>query len=245
MALEGALMKRIALGLSAATGGLLAVWGDAAQKPLESNDIDHLKAALGHVLGSTPYEWIVVVALIAISVAISFIFNADTYKKAFYSGASVLAIMMTGTPYSLPPSPPVPQNSGASAAGPQNSGGSAQLMPPGRGWWGQLMIPAAVFAQSPAQQNAQVTVHLETSDKKAVNAALFTILDSGNGQVMFQSKVSGSDFTFYVPNRPCTLRVQVDGYGIEERALNQSMRTLTISLRPTSIPLSVQRLFRR
>jgi hypothetical protein len=57
--------------------------------------------------------------------------------------------------------------------------------------------------------------------------------------------VQGSDFTFYVNNRTYSLRVQVDGYAIAELPLNLPPRSLTISLIPSSIPLSIQRVFRK
>jgi len=63
--------------------------------------------------------------------------------------------------------------------------------------------------------------------------------------MMARSRVEGSDFTFYVSNRAYLLRVQVDGYAAAERSLNPPPRSLTISLTPSSIPLSVQRMFRK
>jgi hypothetical protein len=240
MLLQGSkIIRSVCLGLSAGTGGLMAVWADAAQKPMESNDIDHLTAALGRVMGGKPYEWIVVLVLIGFSVAISFIFSADSNKKAFYTGASILAIMMTATPYTMPAAISAPPGQAATP-----TEGNAQPADPS--WWDRWMVPAQVFAQGPAAngQGSQLTVRLDAGGKP-ISAAVFTIFDA-TGQTIVQSKVSSSTFTFYLPNRAATLRVQVDGYAIEERSLSQKVGpTMDIALHPTNIPLSLQRLFRK
>lgn len=226
--------KTMCLGLSAATGGLLAILSDIAQKQ-DASAVEHLQSALGGVLGAQTYPAVVALALITLSVALSFIFSADSNKSSFYVGASILAIMMTAVPYNPPPSlNTTPVANHAEAAVPA-------------GWWDRLMIPPQVLAQSRSSNDATypVDVHLRTDDRKAVNSATFTLIDANSGEIVGRSRVQTGDFTFYAQNRPSTLRVQVDGYAIAEKPLNPSVRTLTIQLTSSNVPLALQRIFRK
>jgi hypothetical protein len=226
--------KSMCLGLSAATGGLLAVLSDIAQKQ-DASAVEHLNSALTGVIGVRTYPIVVALVLIALGVALSFIFSAESNKKAFYIGASILAIMMTAVPYSAPPSLRTTPSAQGTAA------------PAAIGWWDQVMIPAQVHAQSSAPNRGTypVDVHLQTSDAKAVTSAIYTVIDVNSGEVIGRSTVQSGNFTFYAPNRPSTLRVQVDGYAIVERPLNPASRSMTIALTPSGVPLTVQRLFRK
>lgn len=229
-----ALRKSMCLGLSAATGGLLAVLSDIAQKQ-DASAVEHLQSALTGVLGLRTYPAVVVVALIVLAVALSFIFSAESNKKAFYIGASILAIMMTAVPYNAPPSLSTTPTAKSTAA------------PVSFRWWNRLMIPGQVYAQSAPANNKSysVDVHLQTDNGKAVNSATFTVIDANSGEVLGRSKVQSGDFTFYAPNRPCTLRVQVDGYAIVERPLSSASRAMTIPLAASGVPVAIQRIFRK
>jgi len=227
--------KMIYIGLSGGVGGFLAILSDLVQKE-EASAVMQINLAVRKFLGVTTYPLVVVLFLIAISVALCFIFSADSNKKAFYVGASILSIMMTAVPYNMPPSlnsQPIPAASGA------------VLRP---NWWDKLMIPGPALAQNaqPANQTYSIHVHLDTTDKKPVESAIFTLIDPSSGQLVARSKVQGADFTFAVANRPYLLRVQVSGYAIAESSLNPAAQpSLTISLSPSSIPLSIQRIFRK
>jgi len=229
-----AVRKSLCLGLSAATGGLLAVLSDIGQKQ-DASAVEHLKSALTGVLGIRTYPVVVVVMLIALAVALSFIFSADSNKKAFYIGASILAIMMTAVPYNTPPSLSAVPTAKSAAA------------PVSLGWWNRLMIPGQVYAQS-APANARsypVDVHLQTENGKAVSSATFTVIDANSGEVLGRSTVNSGDYTFYAPSRRCTLRVQVDGYAIVDRQLSPASRAMSIQLTASAVPTAIQRIFRK
>ena len=226
--------KSMCLGLSAATGGLLAVLSDIAQKQ-DASAVEHLQSALTGVMGFRTYPAVVGLVLIGLGVALSFIFAAESNKKAFYVGASILAIMMTAVPYNAPPS----LSTSPTAKGVET--------PVHLGWWDHLMIPGQVYAQSSAPNNTSypVDVRLQTDDGKTVSRATFTLVDSNSGEVLARSRVQSANFTFYAPNRPVKLQVQVDGYSIAERALSPASKQLTMQLTPTGVPTVVQRLFRK
>jgi hypothetical protein len=230
--------QKICLGLSAAIGGLLAVLADIMQKQ-DASAVEQLKSALGAVLQVRTYPGVVGLLLIALSVALSFIFSADSNKKSFYVGASILAIMMTSVPYDAKP--------GLSTGSVLHPASGAEKAAANLGWWDGLMIPAQVFAQSgaPAAHGSPVTVQVETADQKPIGIAIFSLVDPSSGQVVARSRVQGNKFTFYVTNPQYLLRVQVDGYAIAERSLNPPPPSLTVSLTPSSVPLAIQRLFRR
>lgn len=235
---NGNIPQKICLGLSAATGGLLAVLADIMQKQ-DASAVEQLKSALGAVLQIRTYPWVIGLLLIALSVALSFIFSADSNKKSFYVGASILAIMMTTVPYDAKPG----LNTGAVVPPSPTAEKAANNL----GWWDRLMIPSQVFAQdaAPSSHGSPVTVQLETGDQKPVGIAIFSLVDPSTGQVVARSRVQAGKFTFYVTNPQYLLRVQVDGYAIAERSLNPPPPSLTIPLTPSGIPLAIQRLFRR
>ena len=89
-----------------------------------------------------------------------------------------------------------------------------------------------------------VDVHLETDNRKSVSHATPTLLDSNSGEVLDRSRVQSSNFT-QAPNRPCTLRVRVDGYSMVERPLNAQSKSVTIPLTSSGVPQALQRLFHR
>jgi hypothetical protein len=143
--------------------------------------------------------------------------------------------MMTAVPYkTLPNLNTSPLQSGAGATTEQS-------------WWDRFLIPPQVYAQNTPQPNTSspFIVHLETEDKKPVSSAIFTLIDPSDNQTIRRSRVQGGDLTFYVNNRSYLLRVQVDGYAIAETTLKPPPRSLTISLAPSSVPLSIQRIFRK
>ena len=235
MGLELQATKRsMCLGLSAATGGLLAVLSDIAQKQ-DASAVEHLQAALTGVIGVRTYPAVVALVLIALGVALSFIFSADSNKKAFYIGTSILAIMMTAVPYNAPPSLSTSPTAKTTAA------------PTTLGWWDQMMIPGEVHAQNLAPNNGSypVDVHLQTNNGRVVKSAVYTLVDANSGAVIGRSTVPSANFTFYAPSRPCTLRVQVDGYAIAERPLSSTSRAVTIQLNSSAVPVAIQRIFRR
>ena len=53
---------------------------------------------LATVLRIQSYMWLAALILIALAVALSFIYGADSCKTAFTTGAGILALMVTLTP---------------------------------------------------------------------------------------------------------------------------------------------------
>jgi hypothetical protein len=230
---SGNIKKSICLGLSAATGGLVAVLSDIMQKH-EASAVEQLQITLGSIFGVHTYLWFAALLLIFLSVALSFIFGSDTNKTAFTTGAGILAFLVTVTPYKpLPNLDTAPPAAGTSAAN--------------IGIWDRLMIPGRVFAQSsvPAAASTPYTIHLQTADHKPVSEVVLTLIDPSNGQALRRSRVQGSDLTFYVGNGSYSLRVQVDGYQITEIPLTPPPHSVTVNLAPSSVPLALQRLFRK
>ena len=231
----GAAMQRVCLGMSAATGGVVAVLSDIVQKH-EASATEQVRETLGQILGThTPYLWVAALLLIALAVILSFIFGSDSNKSAFTTGLGILAFVVTVTPYKA-----VPNLDTTPAAGTPTTASTV-------GFWDRLMIPSRVYAQNTSAQASSTpfTIHLDPADKKPVGEAVYTLVDSGTGQAVRRSHVQGSELSFYVDNRSYLLRVQVDGYQIAEVPLNPPARQMTIPLKPSSVPLSIQHLFRR
>lgn len=223
-------MKQIYLALSAATGGLIAVLSDVMQKG-DASAVEHLAT----VLRIPSYMWLAALMLIALAVALSFIYGAHSYKTAFTTGAGTLALMVTLTPYKALPSLECSSSS--------NEVNASENL----GWFDRLVIPSRVFAQTSSSPADTVTysVHLDPTDKKPIDTATFTLVDPSSGLAIRRSRVTGSDLKFSVNNQPYRLRVLVDGYQIAEVDLNPSTRNVVVPLTPSSIPISLQRLFHK
>jgi hypothetical protein len=94
-------MQRFYLGAAAFVGGLVAMLADLIQKDLASATLK-MANTFNENLG-IPYSTFVAICLVLlIAVALCFIFEIHTTKHAFYTGASVLAILMTVVPYNVP-----------------------------------------------------------------------------------------------------------------------------------------------
>ncbi len=94
-------MPKIYLAAAAFVGGLVAILADLIQKDVASATLK-MANTFDENLG-IPYATPVAICLVLlIAIALCFIFEVQTTKRAFYTGASVLAILMTVVPYNLP-----------------------------------------------------------------------------------------------------------------------------------------------
>ncbi|MBW2741783.1 MAG: hypothetical protein JRE64_23715 [Deltaproteobacteria bacterium] len=93
-------MAKLKLALSAFIGGFFCLLADLAQKS-EASSIRKIGLGIGDIVGASYANGriIAVVLVLICALVLYFIFDPDTKPKAFYLGASVLALMMTFTPY--------------------------------------------------------------------------------------------------------------------------------------------------
>lgn len=224
--------KRIFLGLSAATGGVVAVLADLMQKG-EASAVENLAS----VLRIPQHLGAAAILLVALSVALSFIYGAESNQKAFTTGAGILALLVTLTPNKAVPTFDTVTPSGGSS--------SSEPVVPTKdvGWLERLVIPGTVYAQGPSAPG-MYTAQLKPSDGKSVSDALFLLIDPSSGQVVRRSRVLDNRLAFYAPNSSYRLRVQVDGYQIAEVSLPNSPGPFSVPLTRSSIPVSLQRLYR-
>lgn len=100
--MNNALAMRIALVLSAFVGGVICVLADLIQKD-DASAILLIGRKLDKVIGIPSPTLIAIGIILVIAASLPLIFESGTKKGAFYAGASVLAILMTITPYKAPP----------------------------------------------------------------------------------------------------------------------------------------------
>ena len=93
-------MVKAKLALCAFIGGFFCLVADLAQKS-EASSIRNIALGIGDILeaGYSNSKIIAVVLVLICALVLYFIFDPATKPKAFYLGASVLALMMTITPY--------------------------------------------------------------------------------------------------------------------------------------------------
>jgi len=96
-------MAKLKLALSAFIGGFFCLLADLAQKS-EASSIRNIGLGIGDIVGASyaNCKIIAVVLVLICALVLYFIFDPNTKPKAFYLGASVLALMMTFTPYEPP-----------------------------------------------------------------------------------------------------------------------------------------------
>lgn len=94
-------MKTIYLGFSSFVGGILAVLADLNQKS-EASAILNIGNNLAKVFSIPSPAIVATVLILLIAIALSLIFEVSTKRQAFYTGASVLSLMMIVIPYKTP-----------------------------------------------------------------------------------------------------------------------------------------------
>lgn len=220
-----------------AVGGVLAIAADIMQKE-NASAVGKLTESFSVVLHKSVPPLLIMLLLMAVSVALCFIFEARSTKRALYTGASILSIIMTLVPYKTPDSitshPKEPATEG------QAGGGQTNL-----GWWDNVFTPGTVLAQTTQRPATTflVRVHLVADDKREISGAVFSLVDPKTGQVLARSKVAGSDFNFYI-SRPYVLSAEVPGYAIAKTGLDGThVQQVTVPLHPSHAPLAWQRLF--
>jgi hypothetical protein len=93
---------RIALVLSAFVGGFTCTLADLMQKS-EASAVLLIGQKLNEIFGVPSPTLFAIGIILILAAALPLIFESPTKKGAFYAGASVLAILMTITPYNVPP----------------------------------------------------------------------------------------------------------------------------------------------
>jgi len=93
---------QVTLVLSAFVGGVLCILADLIQKS-EASAVLLIGDKLDEVIGIPSPKITAILLILAIASSLPIIFESSTKKGAFYAGASILAILMTITPYSVPP----------------------------------------------------------------------------------------------------------------------------------------------
>lgn len=93
---------RTGLILSAIIGGVICTLADLLQKS-EASAVLLLGQKLDEIFGVSSPTLVAIGLVLSLAIALSLIFESKTKKGAFYIGASVLAILMTMTPYKMAP----------------------------------------------------------------------------------------------------------------------------------------------
>lgn len=219
--------RQLALGGSSAVGAGAAVLADLTQK----NEASAL-LKIGEVCGAT---WLAALVVVVLAVAVCFIFECHTPRRAFYTGASVLTILMATVPYKVPPSINTNPDKMATSAPPQT---------------GFILGPSVAFAQARTAAVAPVAlrVNLTTEDGQPISRAILTLRDAESDAIVARSNLAGSSFDLYPAPGRYALTVAVPGYAITRREIDlrpgHPLR-LDIPLAADATPLQIQRLFRK
>lgn len=95
-------IRRISLLASAFIGGVICILADLIQKS-EASAVLLIGHKLEQIFNMPSPTLFAIGIILIIAISLPLIFESTSYKAAFYAGASVLAILMTITPYDVPP----------------------------------------------------------------------------------------------------------------------------------------------
>ncbi len=234
--------------LSGAVGAILAVLSDLIQKNEASATLK-----IAHTIETTvgihfpPIVSVLLVLSLAISLCI--ISEAETKTKAFYIGASILAIMMTLVPYRLPPS--LPTSPQQPALGIKLQGGT----------WHDVIRPTPALHHT-LETNYHVR-RVDTSDVLDLPVEIILVPDDKSQYSVATVKILYLDRTIvgqvtgdakrinsFLNAGEYIVRVESPGYAILEKIITvepfgvRSENVFTLKLGSTNVPLTVQRLFK-
>lgn len=224
-------MSKLALALSGGVGGVVAALCDVVQKN-EASAVAAIARAVEVTLRMSFPPILAVILTVCLAIALCFVFEPDTKTKAFYLGASVLAIVMTVVPYKSPP------DLQSSASGAIGRGASVNVEKP-------ILFARATFLQEARATRASIV--LVPEDGEDLPDILITLLARDTRRIVAQSKTTSRTFYFSQAPGEYLVRVEASRYQIVEDTLTLrpgEASTRRLELKRTWIPLPVQRLFR-
>ena len=228
----------VAISLSAAVGGFVAGLADIVAKGEGASAIEKIADTATEVAGMVFPSFVVVFLLMGLAVALCFIFEVQTKKKAFFVGASILSIIMTFVPYELTLSSSPLTNPNKKAVESSTEGSRSY----------NFFSPALCFAQAPDETRplVRVRIHLVTDDERPISEAIVILRESQNRKIVARFKFAGSDFVFYQLAGDYIITAEVPGYRIAELKINVQAgggpeSLFVIPLKSTWIPLPLQR----
>ena len=184
--------------LCAAIGGLVAAIADLVQKESASAVVKFTSVAARHMQLETKPLW-VMLAIVVLAALLCFVFQPDNRRTAFSIGIGVIAVLMTATPYSAPPTG---FPTGAAPASARLHGAPIRLAsadPDARLW--RAAEPALLD-----KADLLFTVDNRTARQVVVTVSVY---DAASGEVFAQrnalNALSSAVFPFQIPgNAPGT-----------------------------------------
>jgi hypothetical protein len=234
------IVRNVAFWLSGMVGAFVAILGDITQKDTASAVVKIATTVNSTVQVSVPtLVWVAV--LVALGVALSAIFEPTSKKMAFFIGASVIALIMTATPYKPLPSSPTD----APGGGDTTLEIERPFVPVS---YGALLVPAQ------AVQALQLTISLTAPPEGQPGPVTLSVYDTGSGNKWQQTlnatpgetvKMSW-DLPLLSQGRELMVRVESNTYQIENRSdliqPGATQHSVDIMLNPSNVPQFLQRL---
>lgn len=234
------IVRNVAFWLSGMVGAFVAILGDITQKDTASAVVKIATTVNTTVQVSVPtLVWVAV--LVALGVALSAIFEPTSKKMAFFIGASVIALIMTATPYK-----PLPSFPGEAPAGDGTTLELERRLVPVS--YGALLLPAQAI------QALQLTISLTAPPEGQPGPVTLSIFDTGSGDKWQQQlnvnpgetvKMSW-DLPMLAVGRELMVRAESSTYQIENRSdiiqPGATQHSIDIVLRSSNVPQFLQKL---
>ncbi len=250
-------MNSFSVGLSAAIGGLAAILMDLFNKK-DASSVFELTSFVNQLASNFTSQAIPVggvgVGLIILAVMLAYLQEARNRMAAFYSGASVLTVLMTLVPYNAPlPAPTgATVNQVSSADGFQLIGGAHAAEAPLLLAQGQTQIPVTIIVTLAPSADGTVKAQYVRGMVKDLMSGRRWALPS------VSPKPSGSSgavfrYQFFVEGTPgnskgvanLQLSVTADGYQTKDTSpvlvKGGQAVTLEATLQPSAVPRFLQR----
>ncbi|MEZ5896065.1 MAG: hypothetical protein R3C51_06645 [Parvularculaceae bacterium] len=257
------------LGLAGAAGIISALVTDYQQKGEASAlyTINQWVAALGDMMGFAPAPlWMVVAGIVSVGAGSIFYFQPITRQGAFAQGFGLLAVLMTAVPADLAGG--LQPTGTVSDLQPMAASREAAANPTVVNAAFSSGDARTYQAQVQAQQGARYVVELSIIFPGGVPADIDNLIRRGTIRGRLHNKDANETYNLFrtaggdmvirgdelviragvpakTPEGTLWVRIECNGYAIEEQSAQASTFTplaWTINMRPSSVPLFLQRL---
>lgn len=231
---------KIIFGLSGLVGGLIAIIADVCQKG-DNSSFQKMVDVFATRLGLPFSLPIVAFVVLGIATILPLIFDRKNKAESFYTGASVLAIMMTIMPGEIPLSV-------STAGGPPASEIMESVERP------QTADKARMSDVFPVKAidrkiTSTFTVRLTGDGTQGITDGVASLIDIESGRVANKIRFSGNSFSFYQLSGRYLLTVEAVDFARHVQSVSigedDSKKLIAIDLKKSSMPMTLQRLIRR
>ena len=203
------------IGAAGGVGGFTAVLTDLIQKE-QASAILEISERVSKVVVIPP--WVVLILIPVLSVLLCYIFEVETRTRAFYTGASILSLLMTSVPYEIP--------------APLAEGGLSG-------------VGGVVYAADSGSRAIQGEIRITQAGGGEIKEVMVVTVWKGK-EKMGQERTKTGRLRFGLPPGTYRIEAQAKGFGTVEREFKVGGDSwkLVLEMKPSKVPDFIQRVIK-